>query len=938
MRLKAIDALFLAIIALAGDCSAERDNKYDPKSSNYQTVMVSFDSQGGSAVAAQTTGYNRCAEAPAEPIRTGYTFGGWYRDSSYTEKWHFPTNRVDNDITLYARWLANPCTVIYDSQGGSGVGPETVEYGDLLAVPSDPVLTGYTFDAWYREPSCITPWVFASDTMAGDMFLYAGWVINTYTLTYTAGSNGSISGTTSQVVNYNTSGSAVTAAPNTGYHFYQWSDGSTANPRTDSSVSADISVSAMFAINTYTLTYTAGANGSISGSTPQMVNYGSSGSAVTAVANTGYHFVQWSDGLTSNPRTDSGVSAAISVSASFAINTYTLTYTAGSNGTISGTTPQNVNHGSNGTAVTAVPNTGYHFDQWSDGSTTNPRTDSSVSANITVFASFAINTYTLTYTAGANGSISGSTTQVVNHGSNGSAVTALANANYHFVQWSDGVLTATRTDSSVSADKSVSAMFAINTYTLTYTAGSNGSISGSTTQVVNHGSNGSAVTAAPNAGYHFVQWSDGSTVNPRTETNVTADMAVNATFAISGWVLGGSAEDQAYSIQQTDDGGYIVAGSTQSNDGDVTGNHGSSDYWIVKLDASGNIQWQRCLGGSSYDYAISIRQTADGGYIVAGYTGSNDGNVTGNHGISDFWVVKLDAAGAIQWQSCLGGSSSEYANSIQQTADGGYILTGYTGSNNGDVTGNHGGTDYWVVKLDASGAIQWQICLGGSSSDDARSIQQTADGGYIVAGYTNSNNGDVTGNHGNSDYWIVKLDASGNIQWQKCLGGSNNDSAFSMQQTADGGYIVAGFTQSNDGDVTGYHGSNDGWIVKLDASGNIQWQRCLGGSGNDTPYSIRQTADGGYIVAGFTYSNDGDVAGNHGGADCWIVKLDASGNIQWQRCLGGSGYDYAYSIQQTADGGYIVAGYTNSNNGDVTGNHGNSDYWIVKLDANGNFQ
>ena len=259
-----------------------------------------------------------------------------------------------------------------------------------------------------------------------------------YTLTYVAGANGTISGTTPQTVDQGADGTAVTAVPNTGYHFVNWSDGSTANPRTDTNVMADLFVTANFAINTYTLTYTAGANGTITGTSPQTVNHGASGTAVTAVPNTGYHFVNWSDGSTANPRTDSNVTANISVTANFAINTYTLTYTAGANGTITGTTPQTVNHGASGTAVTAVPNTGYHFVNWSDGSTANPRTDTNVTANISVTANFAINTYTLTYTAGANGTISGTSPQTVNHGASGTAVTAVPNTGYHFVDWSDG--------------------------------------------------------------------------------------------------------------------------------------------------------------------------------------------------------------------------------------------------------------------------------------------------------------------------------------------------------------------------------------------------------------------------------------------------------------------------------------------------------------------
>ena len=403
--------------------------------------------------------------------------------------------------------------------------------------------------------------------------------------------------------------------------------------------------------------------------------------------------------------------------------------------------------------------------------------------------------------------------------------------------------------------------------------------------------------------------------------------------------LGGGSNDLAKIIQQTKDGGCIVAGYSFSNDGDVSGNHGNlyPDCWIVKLSNRGAIQWQKCLGGSGDDEANSIQQTKDGGYIVAGFTLSNDGDVSGNHGFSDYWVVKLNSTGAIQWQKCLGGNSWERAQSVQQTADGGYIVAGNSNSNDGNVSGNHGTDDFWIVKLSNAGAIQWQKCLGGSDGETPYSIQQTTDGGYIVAGFTLSNDGDVSGNHGYFDYWIVKLNSAGAIQWQKCLGGTGvYDIAYSIQQTADEGYIVAGETSSNNGDVSGNHGFGDYWVVKLTGAGIIQWQKCLGGSDCDKAYSIRQTTDGGYIVAGSTGSKDGDVSNKHGRADYWVVKLTGAGVIEWQKCLGGNMNDNAYSIEQTTDGGYIVAGVSDSNNGDVYGNHGGDDYWLVKLSASGN--
>lgn len=236
--------------------------------------------------------------------------------------------------------------------------------------------------------------------------------------------------------------------------------------------------------------------------------------------------------------------------------------------------------------------------------------------------------------------------------------------------------------------------------------------------------------------------------------------------------------------------------------------------------------------------------------------------------------------------------------------------------------------------------IEWQKCLGGSDRDCAESIIQTDDGGYIIAGEAMSNDGDVTGHHGESDYWVVKLDAKGNLEWQKCLGGTGDDMAYDVIQIDDGGCIVIGFTDSNDGDVSGNHGEEDVWIVKLDKSGNLEWQKCLGGTDNDRALSIIHTDDNEYIVAGYTSSNDGDVSGNHGAVDSWVIKLDANGNLEWQKCLGGTDDDKASSIIRTDDSGYIIAGFTHSNDGDVAGNHGGMfsyDYWIVKLTASNCF-
>ncbi|MCK9289986.1 MAG: T9SS type A sorting domain-containing protein [Bacteroidales bacterium] len=395
--------------------------------------------------------------------------------------------------------------------------------------------------------------------------------------------------------------------------------------------------------------------------------------------------------------------------------------------------------------------------------------------------------------------------------------------------------------------------------------------------------------------------------------------------------LGGSSSDAALSIQLTSDNGYIVACTSNSNDGDLSKNNGDYDYWVVKLSKSGNIEWEKSLGGSSIDIVSSIQQTSDGGYIVAGSSMSDDGDVSYSYGGFDYWIVKLSNNGDIEWEKSFGGSSNDIARAIQQTSDNGYIVAGYSNSNDGDITEQHGGYDYWIIKIDAIGTLQWQKTYGGSKWDLAHSISLTADNGFIVAGESHSNDGDITNNYGYSDYWIVKLDHFGDIQWQKSLGGSGWDTPYSIHQTFDSGYIIAGKTSSVDGDIVENHGILDFWVVKLNNLGDIQWQKTFGGSEADIALSIQQTSEGGYIVAGYTLSINDDVIQNNGEQDYWIVKLDEDGNLQWQKSIGGSGYDGIESIQQCSDNGYIIAGWSNSNDGDIIGNHGGGDGWIVKL-------
>jgi hypothetical protein len=416
--------------------------------------------------------------------------------------------------------------------------------------------------------------------------------------------------------------------------------------------------------------------------------------------------------------------------------------------------------------------------------------------------------------------------------------------------------------------------------------------------------------------------------------------------------FGGSSRENASSIILTRDNNYLVSGYSRSSDRDVTAHHGStdySDYWIVKMDSFGTILWQRSYGGSSYDEASAACEVSDG-YIIVGQSRSDNGDVSGHHGNSDFadyWIIKIDTGGRLLWQKSLGGSDNDVANAVAATRDGGCIVAGSSNSNDGDVTGHHGTSDYadyWIVKLDASGNIEWQRSLGGTGEDDANSVIQTSDGGYVAAGNSSSADGDVTGNHGGDDCWIVKLDSSGNIIWQRSLGGTANDEASSVVESRDGGYVIAASSFSDDGDVTGHHLSNmsaDYWIVKLNAAGEMQWQYSYGGSRNDYAHSITQTSDGGFAIAGSSESSDGDVTTHQGAAECtdyWIVKVDSAGRLLWQESAGKINNDDASSIIQSHDGSYVVAGSSNPFPPKDRDESENYDYMIVKLDAADNVQ
>jgi len=352
------------------------------------------------------------------------------------------------------------------------------------------------------------------------------------------------------------------------------------------------------------------------------------------------------------------------------------------------------------------------------------------------------------------------------------------------------------------------------------------------------------------------------------------------------YTYGGSGSDFASDLVESTDGGFVLAGSTSSFGA------GSNDMWLVKTDENGIILWNQTYGGSGFDAANSLIQASDGGFILAGRTDSF------GVGTTDMWLVKTDENGIVQWNQTYGGSGSEIANSIIQARDGGFILAGRTNSFGADP-------DMWLVKTDENGIVQWNQTYGGSSNEIANSLIHTNDGGFVLAGWTNSFGADP-------DMWLVKTDENGIVQWNQTYGGSESEIANSLIQTSDGGFVLAGGTNSFGADP-------DMWLVKTDENGIVQWNQTYGGSGSEIANSIIQARDGGFILAGRTDSF------GVGTTDMWLVKTDENGIVQWNQTYGGSIDEIANSIIQTSDGGFVLAGWTNSFGA------GPSDMWLVKL-------
>lgn len=412
---------------------------------------------------------------------------------------------------------------------------------------------------------------------------------------------------------------------------------------------------------------------------------------------------------------------------------------------------------------------------------------------------------------------------------------------------------------------------------------------------------------------------------------------------------GGINGDYCHAFRRTLDGGFILAGNTASDSsGNKMSNRlplGGFDYWVIKLNYTGNLVWEKNYQADGNDQLWSINLTTDGGYIIGGTSDSQIGPVKTqmSRGGTDYWIIKLDALGNVMWDKTIGGSLDDDLRYVFQTSDGGYIVGGTSKSNiSGEKTqAKFGLNDYWIVKTDSLGVIQWDKVYGGPSTEKYAVSVQTSDGGFLHAGESSSDTGGTKADYsqGGADYWMVKTDSIGTIQWDNAYGGSGDDNLYAMIKTTDGGFIAGGTSSSGiSGDKTQpCDGLTDLWVVKLNSAGAIQWERDYGGSGWEDEFcSIYQTEDDGYLLGLTSYSPIGidKTENNLGVEQPWIVRIDASGNRLWDKTIFTLGHNEAGFAEELEEKCYVVVASDNGLTGgdkseDAWGGF-SDDFWIVK--------
>ncbi|MDC1464166.1 hypothetical protein N8387_00615 [Polaribacter sp.] len=402
--------------------------------------------------------------------------------------------------------------------------------------------------------------------------------------------------------------------------------------------------------------------------------------------------------------------------------------------------------------------------------------------------------------------------------------------------------------------------------------------------------------------------------------------------------IGGSKNDAFNAITKTIDGGYITAGYTQSNDGDIISKANISfDFLASKFSAENTLEWQKTFGGSEDDKALDIIQTLEGDFIILGSSESSDLDVSENAGSKDFWLVKLSNKGVLLWEKSFGFSGIDYGTTLLETKEGGFLITGVLDVSASDGQGNakstatkHSGGDYWAIKTDHTGTLEWSRFFGGSFTEVPSGVLETDAHNFIIVGSSDSNDFNISNSKGSYDFWIIKISTEGTLLWEKSFGGSEIDEAKAITRTNDGNFIIVGDTRSADKNVSKNNGAADIWVLKVSSEGNIVWEKTIGGTNFDAARAIYKTQDNGFLIAGSSRSLDNDFE-NKGQNDALILKIDKNGNLLWQKIFGGSEIDFLYDVVELNNKSIIAVGESSSEDGDIPKNKGFSDGLIIQI-------
>ncbi|GER58849.1 lipoprotein [Patiriisocius marinus] len=410
--------------------------------------------------------------------------------------------------------------------------------------------------------------------------------------------------------------------------------------------------------------------------------------------------------------------------------------------------------------------------------------------------------------------------------------------------------------------------------------------------------------------------------------------------------FGGSGVDIAVDIVEANNGNYVIVGTTTSTDGDISGKTTSDqDYWMLEITPEGSMVSNQTYGGSQDDVVSSVSKTSDGGYIMSGYSRSTDGDVSENAGFQDFWLVKTNSTGTIQWEQSFGFLGTDQAFNVFETSTGNFFATGFldvtasggegndaTTSGNDDTRGVlHGVGEFWGILMDSNGNKLWRRYFGGSNNDRSYDAIETNDGGFLMTGASESVDFDITDDKGSYDFWAVRLDVNGNKLWTKSFGGSEIDISYAVAKTTDNGYILVGDTRSSDKDVSNLYGNADVWAVKFNDDGAIVWEQNYGGASFDSARDIKKLNNGDFAIVGNSRSGSGDYTNNYGQNDIMLMTIGANGNLKYSYTAGGSGLDFGDALIQTQDNSIVLVGNTESNDNDITTNRGIKDVVVIKI-------